>query len=142
MMHPMTEPLITRETMFDPLLAADPSFHPRWAEFLREWEDDPPPPIYLALSSLAEHLLDRLRDGDTHGFDRVFAVVEQWHTTGDAYVSEAASVGFLEAVQNLSGGGHGRVTTVEPWLGPVSKRWWDKLDRFWSGKAEALRFDS
>jgi hypothetical protein len=138
----MTPMLITREKMFDRLLAADPSFQPRWAAFLREWEDAPPPPIYLALGSLAEHLLHRLRDDDTQGFDLVFAVVEEWHTKGDAYVSEAATVGFLEAVQNLSGPNGRRAATIEPWLGPVSRRWWDKLDRFWDGEPNALRFDN
>jgi hypothetical protein len=138
----MINPLITRETMFEPLLAADPSFRPRWLEFLHEWDGEPDLPLYLALGSLAAHLLQRLKNKDTEGFDRIFAVVEDWHTAGDAYVSEAATVGFLESVQNLSGGNDRRVTTVEPWLGPVSRRWWDKLDRYWSGEPKALRFDS
>jgi hypothetical protein len=137
----MLNPLITRETMFEPLLAADPSFRPCWLEFLREWNGEPDPPLYLALGSLAEHLLQRLKNKDIEGFDRIFAVVEEWHTAGDVYVSEAASVGFLEAVQNLSGGNDQRVPTIEPWLGPVSRRWWDKLNRFWSGEPKALRFD-
>ena len=138
----MAAPMIRREAMFEPLLAADPSFQPRWAEFLAEWGDEPDLPLYLALSSLAEHLLKRLKGRDTEGFDRIFAVVERWHTEGDAYVSEAASIGLLESLQNLSGGSGRRPTTVEPWLGPESRRWWQKLDRFWEGDAKALRFDT
>lgn len=137
----MAEPTITCETMFEPLLVADPSFQTRWAEFLAEWRDEPPLPFYLALSALAEHLLHRLRNNDTNGFDRVFAVVERWHTEGDAYVSEAASIGLLEALQNLSGGSGRRSIHIEQWLGPESRRWWDKLDRFWEGDGKALRFD-
>jgi hypothetical protein len=138
----MSDPNITRATMFEPLLVADPSFQPRWMEFLAEWDDEPDPPLYLALGSLAEHLLGRLKARNTEGFDRIFAVVERWHTEGDAYVSEAASIGLLESLQNQSGGSGRRTTTVEPWLGPQSKCWWDKLDRFWDGDAKALRFDS
>lgn len=133
--------MIQRDTMFDPLLAADPSFQPRWNEFLADWGDETDLPLYLALSSLAEHLLKRLRGKDTEGFDRIFAVVERWHTEGDAYVREAASIGFLESLQNQSGGSRGRPATVEPWLGHESKRWWQKLDRFWEGDEKALRFD-
>ena len=138
----MVEQTITRETMFEPLLEADPSFQHRWTEFLDEWQDEPDLPLYLALMEFAEHLLRRLLNQDTQGFDRVFAVVERWHTEGDAYVAEAASIGFLESVQNISGGSKRRGTTVEEWLGPESKRWWDKLDSFWEGDDKALRFES
>ena len=132
---------ISRATMFDPLLIADPSFETRWAEFVAEWDGDPEPPLYLALSSLARHLLARLEAGDTADFDRIFAVIEQWHTNGDIYVREAASVGLLEDLQNLLGGSGKRPVTVEPWLGPESRRCWDKLDRFWEGDDKALRID-
>jgi hypothetical protein len=138
----MAVPMIQRETMFEPLLAADPSFQPRWEEFLADWSDEPDLPHFLALSSLAEHLLKRLKDRDTEGFDRIFAVVERWHTEGDAYVREAASIGFLESLQNQSGGTGRRPTTVELWLGPESKRWRQTLDRFWEGDEKALRLDT
>ena len=137
----MSDRCISRATMFEPLLVADPSFQPRWTEFIAEWEDEPELPLYLALSSLAQHLLGRLRTDDTAGFDRIFAVVERWHTNGDAYVREAASIGLLEDLQNLSGGSGKRSVTVEPWLGSESRRWWDKLDRFWDGDNKALRVD-
>lgn len=127
--------------MLEPLLAADPTFQPRWSEFLTEWEGEPELPLYLALSSLAQHLLARLQTGDTVGFEGIFAVVELWHTKGDAYVREAASIGLLEGLQNLSGGSGERTMTVEPWLGPESRRWWDKLDRYWEGDSKALRDD-
>ena len=135
----MSDFLITRETMFEPLLAADPSFQPCWTEFASEYNDEPELPLYLALSSLARHLLARLEGGDTTGFDRIFAVVEEWHANGDAYVREAASIGLLEDLQNLSGGSGIRPVTVEQWLGPESRRWWDKLDCYWEGDTKALR---
>ena len=143
--------------MFEPLLVADPSFKLRWDEFkLRwdefktEWADEPEPPLYLALGSLAEHLLERLGRGDTGGFDGIFAVVERWHTEGDAYVREAASIGLLESLQNQLGGNDrvytrfGGVSAValESWLRPETKRWWDKLYRYWDGETGALRFDT
>ena len=138
----MSDSQITRSRMFEPMLAADPSFQPRWTEFTTEWNDESGAPLYLALGSLAEHILARLKGGDTEGFEDIFAVVERWHTEGDAYVGEAASIGLLESLQNLSGGSDRETATVESWLGPESRRWWDKLDRFWEGDDQALRFDT
>lgn len=129
---------ITRENMFEPLLAADPSFHSRWTEFTTIWGNEPNPPLNLALGSLAEHLLERLAAQDVERFGGIFAVVERWQTDGDAHVREAATIGLLETLQNLSGGSSDRPVTVEPWLGPKSRRWWDKLDRFWDGDPNAL----
>jgi hypothetical protein len=136
--------------MFEPMLAADPSFALRWAAFEAEWADEAQPPLYLALSSLAEHILERLARGKTEGFDRIFAVVERWHIEGDSYVSEAASIGLLESLQNQLGGNDRNVrradgvsaAAVEPWLGPESRRWWEKLYSYWDGDTAALRFDT
>lgn len=134
----MTAAQITRDKMFELILAADPSFRPRWTDFTEEWGDEVDAPRYLAIGSLAEHILECLYAGRTARFGMVFAVIEQWHTDGDAYVSEAASVGLLESLQNLSGGSDKKTMTVERWLGPESRRWWHKLDRFWEGDRNAL----
>ena len=138
----MSDRLLTSTNMFEPLLAADPSFQSRWTEFLAEWGDEPDPPLYLALSSLAEHLLQRLVNNDTENFGAIFAVVERWHVEGDAYVAEAASIGFLESLQNRSGGSLRKAATVERWLGPETRRWWMKLDQFWKGDVKALEAGS
>lgn len=122
---------ITRENMFEPLLAADPSFRSRWTEFATTWQYERNPLLYIVLGSLAEHLLERLAAQEIEGFDAIFVVVERWFTDGDAYVREAASIGLLETLQNLSGGCGGRPLTVEPWLGHESKRWWERLNQFW-----------
>lgn len=124
--------VISRTNMFEPLLEAEPSFIPIWKAFLEEWQSEPEPPLYLALSSLARHLIARLRAGETDGFHAVFEVVERWHLQGDAYVREAASVGLLEDLQNTDLHQNTVPTNFEPWLRPESWRWWGKLDRFWS----------
>ena len=105
------------------------------------YEPDDEPPLYQALGSLAQHLLLCLEAERTERFDAIFAVVERWHVDGDAYVAEAATVGLLESLQNMSGGSDRGRATVERWLGPESKRRWDKLDRFWTGDRQALSSD-
>lgn len=133
----ITAPQITREDMFGLLLAADPSFYPRWDAFLKQWESELELPLYLALDSLADHLLQQLAAKETGRFEAIFEVVERWHVDGDPYVSQAATVGLLESLQNLTGG-NSRIGTVEPWLGPESRRSWDELDRFWQGSQSAV----
>lgn len=60
-------------------------------------------------------------------------MVERWHREGDSYVKEAATIGLLEGIQNIAG------NRFDPkrfacWLKAESKRWWDKLNRFWNGE--------
>lgn len=124
---------ITRSTMFEPLLEADPSFQPRWVAFLEEWADEPEPPLYLALWSLARHMAEHLEVGRASPLDRTFEVVERWHVDGDAFVSEAATIGLLESLRSRD---------FEQWMRPETLRWWQKLDRFWNGDVRALRFDT
>lgn len=141
--------MITNSDMFTPLLEADPTFEPRWQDFVADYADEPELPLYIALGELADHILERQQRGDTLGFDKIFDVVERWHREGDAYVSEAASIGFLESLQNRLGGNDRaesvrgvRASDFEPYLGPETRRWWEKLFRFWEGDTTALRFDT
>jgi hypothetical protein len=135
--------------MMEPMLAACPSFGPKWKEFLTEWVDNPileedgqdgSLPQYLALSALATHLIEHLEAGKTEEFAQVFAVVEHWINHGDAYVTEAAVVGLLEDLQNANLHGATEPADFEKWRLPESKRWWEKVARFWS-HGEVLRDD-
>lgn len=141
--------MIDRSEMFAPLLEADPTFEPRWRDFVVEYADEPELPLYIALDELAQHLIARQLSADTQGFDMVFNVVERWHTEGDAYVTEAAAIGFLESLQNHLGGNDRRkdvegvrASDFEPYLGPETLRWWEKLYRYWEGENAALRPDT
>lgn len=127
---------ITRLTMFDPLLEADPTFQPIWEAFLGEWGAESDAPLYLALSSLAKHMAAHLEAGRASSLDRAFEVVERWHIEGDHYVREATTVGLLESLQRIGS------SDFEKWMRPETMRWWKKLDAFWRGDVEALRSDT
>lgn len=125
--------VIDQENMFAPLLEADPSFAPIWEEFLTDWRDEPPPlPLYLALGDLARHLTAKLQAGDTEAFSGVFRVVERWHVEGDTYVRQAATIGVLEGLQNTNNHETTKPEQFISWLGPVSRRYWGKVDAFWN----------
>src|SRR5690606_29937885 len=94
--------MITKSEMIPLMLTACPSFENTWREFLVSWRDESEPPLYLALSDLARHLISMLARNDVATFPGVFAVVERWHLEGDPYVAEAATVGLLEDLQNTN----------------------------------------
>lgn len=134
----MVEPPITRECMFAPLLEADESFRPRWSAFLEEWADEAELPLYIALHALDDHIQEYLDAGRTESLDAIFSVVERWHLHGDQYVRVAATVGLLEGLQNRLGEKPDKMAALERRLGPESKRWWKRLNRFWQGDTDAL----
>ncbi len=121
-----------RSNMFEPLLKADPTFCAKWDAFRAEWQlEDHELPLYLALSDLARHLIVNLEAGDTDRFDAVFDVVERWHISGDAYVTEAATIGLVEDLQNTNLYSTARPEDFLPWLRPETREWWAKVEEFW-----------
>ena len=125
------------------MLEACPSFADDWRGFCADWKKEKgDPPYYLVLGDLARHLIDQYKSGQIDEFDAVFRVVERWHCEGEFYVREAATIGLLEGIQNVSGN-----TGLDPevfvkWFGPESKKWWVKLNRFWDGDHTALSDDT
>ena len=126
--------MISKEQMMDAVLDACPSFRPQWEAFLSEWSDEEELPLYLALADLARHLIQQLESGDNSSFQAVFGIVERWHIEGDAYVREAATVGLLEDLQNEGLYRKAKPGQFREHLGNESRRWWDKLLRFWEGR--------
>ena len=53
------------------------------------------------------------------------------HKGGNAYVREAATVGFLEALQNISASQKEGEKVYEEYLLPETAFWWEKLNKFW-----------
>ena len=135
--------MITRDDMFDTLIAACPDFRPAWERFLSDWSEEPETaeeglPLYLALGEFARHLLGKLGKRGSNELEQIFDAIEQLHLEGDAYVREAATIGLLEALQNL-GSDKQKKAIFERWLKPESKVWWVTLDKFWDGNTNALR---
>ena len=113
--------MICKNDMFEPMLIACPAFVPAWNAFLNEWKDNNEElPHYLALGDLAHHLVERLDAGTTQNFEAVFDVIEQWHCHGEPYVKEAATIGLLEGLQNVSLKRGINPRRFEFWLKPES----------------------
>jgi hypothetical protein len=124
--------MLAVDDMMPKLIETCPSFVPKWQEFLAEWRGEDDLPLYIALADLARHLIGLVERGEMDEMPAVFRVVERWHVEGDEYVREAATVGLLEALQNLNLHEHGtNPAQFRAMLGPQSLRCWDELAASW-----------
>lgn len=135
---------IQRKTMFAPLIEALPSFRSMRETFVEKWTDNPGDhfdapgdlPEYLLLGDLARWLMDLLVAGNVEDVRIALAVVERWLLEGDHYVQEAATIGFIETLQNNIEDDETRQRFIDL-FGPEGQHWWRKLDQFWT-KGEHL----
>lgn len=135
--------MIERDEVIPLLLEACPSFAPVWAEMEVANDDDDDRLHYLDASAFARHLGALWLAGDLHEMPAVFAVIERLVVDGDHYVSELAVIGYLEDLQTAPADRFRLDPEVAfaPFLGPVSRRWWDRLNRFWAGDPRALQVE-
>lgn len=116
-----------------PLLAeACPSFNEYWQEHLQEYGNAL---LYVAAGALSDHLLHLFRKDDLSSFPAVAAALESFHVEGSAWVKEFATVGVLEAIQNVWLNSLIDPSVFAAFLLPESRRSWDLLNLFWSGDA-------
>ena len=125
------------------LLDATPSFEQRWSAELEHdtihLNDDGTRLHYLDASEFAVHLIALFKARRFDEVEAAFAVIERLHVEGDPYVRELATIGFLESLQNHAGHDQQIETAdFERFLLPESRRWWNGLNRFWTGQAPAV----
>jgi len=125
--------MISKHEMMDLIVDVAPGFGPILREFKEEWEPEGVDmPYYLVICDLVRYMAVLETENDVSTLNKIFQVVEQWHIEGDKYVREAASIGMLEDLQNTNIVGPDGPDKFYTYLGPVSKRWWKKVERFWS----------
>jgi len=109
-------------------LEACPSFQEMWDK------SDDQDLLYIVMGDLARHLLALHQSGKTDEFVPLCEVIERLHLYGDVYVSELATIGILESIQNVWG--HTKTDPEEfcRFLLPESRKWWSELNDFWAGQ--------
>jgi hypothetical protein len=68
----------------------------------------------------------------------IFGIIEKLYVEGDEYVKEAATIGLLEGIQNITGNRRLDPEVFVQYLKPESAKWWKKLNDFWDGKTGRL----
>ncbi|HKN91523.1 MAG TPA: hypothetical protein VJ622_14710 [Acidimicrobiia bacterium] len=138
--------MITADEVMPLLLSACPSFVPKWEAVAGENvdEDDPSKRLcYLDAGDFIRHLVELRLAGRIEEMPAVFEVIERLHVEGDHYVRELATIGYLEGLQmrTVTEAGLDPEQDFRPYFGPVSNKWWERLNRLWAGDASALRED-
>ena len=110
------------------ILSACPSFQDIW------YESDNKELLYVVMGELARHLLSLFQRGETDEFNPLFELIERFHTEGDDYVRELATIGLLEGIQNNWTNNDQDPEVFIEFLLPETKKWWDELNDFWDGK--------
>jgi hypothetical protein len=95
--------------------------------------------VYVHLGDFSDHLVSVLSAGDLREVATTCRAIEELHVQGDAYVSEAATIGLLEGVQNHAEHAGVPLDDFVALLGPVSLSWWRGLVEFWEGRAPVVR---
>ena len=68
----------------------------------------------------------------------VFEEIEKFHNSEVSRIREAATIGFLEAIQNIAGNTNLDPEIFTEYLKPETLKWWRKLNSFWNGKSDTL----
>lgn len=126
---------ISKEDLVALTISASPSFkaiadRQHYEPSESTWLDDHGDiAAYLLLGDFANHIVDLYSKDELEEFDAIFDLIERLHVKGDGHIREAATIGLLEGIQNCAP----KPELFESYLKPVSKRWWDSLNDFWSG---------
>ena len=121
------------------LIAACPAFAGPYREHVAEHGEEL---LYVAAGVFAEHLLALNNAGRNDQLVRAAEVVERLHVEGTPWVKGFATIGILEAVQNVWSNGGADPELFARHLGPESLRWWTGLNNFWKGSSPVVRGDA
>lgn len=120
--------MIEKQQITSLLLEACPSFKKTYEAF------DDKDLNYAVAGELAHHLLDLYKNNKTEEFSKLARLIEEFHTKGDSYVKEYATIGILEDIQNVWGNNKTDPEKFAVFLLPVSLKYWKSLNNFWDGK--------
>jgi hypothetical protein len=127
--------MITKDTIRDFINNSCPTFREKWNE------SDNADLHYVVMGDLARHLLDLYSNGK-HSELKLFGLaIEEMHVNGDNYVREFASIGILETVQNVWDNEQVDSKLFRQFLGPISLKWWNSINRFWTGEIKYVGED-
>ena len=122
---------MSRNEISSLLLKSCPSFEPALSKAQQEYGENLS--IYVEFGAFAHHIVDLYKRNQTGEFATAFAMIELLHQEGDESTREAATVGILEGIQNVSGNSSLDPEFFRPFLLPESLRCWNHLNQFWSG---------
>lgn len=113
------------EKVAQALLEQVPEFHPA---------KDVIEPPYILAGNFAHFLFEMHRLGNCSVVERGLAFIEHLYQDGGQKISELATIGYLEGIQNVWANHDVDPEAVFGLLGEESRKWWRELNKFWDGK--------
>jgi len=96
---------------------------------------------YCVAGSFARYLLDAYKNNNSDTLVMAGKFIEELYFFKDEKIQNLATVGYLEAIQNVWGNNETDPEEMVKYLGGTSQKWWTKLNRYWDGDMSALRDD-
>ena len=96
---------------------------------------------YCVAGSFAHYLLNAFQNSSIDTLYLAGKFIEELYSYKNIKIDELATVGYLEAIQNVWGNNSVDPEEMVKYLGSTSQKWWIKLNHFWNGEINALRND-
>jgi len=90
-------------------------------------------PYYVA-GEFAHYLLEAYKNNSIHTLFLAGKFIEDLYSYEDGELDNLATVGYLEAIQNVWGNNSANPEEMVKYLGAKSQRKWVKLNDYWSGE--------
>jgi hypothetical protein len=93
---------------------------------------------YCVAGSFAFYLLEAFKSDSVNTLASAGAFIENLYSYKDDKIDNLATVGYLEAIQNVWGNNEVDPDEMCKYLGEESKKWWIELSKFWNGQIQYL----
>ncbi len=89
---------------------------------------------YIVAMDFSVYLLNLYQNNETSELADGLNFIEHLHHSQHHKVKELATIGYLEAIQNIWGNHGVDPEAIFEYLGVESKKWWIELRKFWRGE--------
>jgi len=133
--------MLTVDELVPEFLARCPGLKSDWDRHLEFWGDEERG-TFNDMAVIAHYLVACYEQQQLNEFPAAFSLLERCFADGDDQAKEAATIGIIEDIQNISSNREFGPQVFESWLGPQTKKAWDQLAAAWrdvSDMADMLR---
>lgn len=93
---------------------------------------------YCVAGDFAFYLLEAYKNNDDGLLVLAGEFIERLYSYKDNQIDNLATVGYLEAIQNVWENNSIDPEIMFNYLGEISKKWWIELNRFWRGEIKII----
>jgi hypothetical protein len=124
------------EYIFEKITSTDRELHLYFKQYLEEeYEGDLSKRIaYYDIARIGDYIKNKLSANQTSAFASFFNSIEEILKENDLNANNLIVIGLFESLQNHTESSNPSYSHFNKWLGPISKKEWDNLIDFWSGK--------